>query len=148
MRPLANDIACPPRPVLLLFPAMNVHHLELFYYVAKHGGISAAVRHIPYGIQQPAVSGQMRALEENTGTQLFERTPLRLPPAGENLFARAAVLRAPRRARSRFARRHAGRAAHRRLRARAARSHSHRDAASARAAPAAEAVLAFRILRA
>ena len=42
---------------------MNVHHLELFYYVAKHGGISAAVRHIPYGIQQPAVSGQMGALE-------------------------------------------------------------------------------------
>ena len=39
---------------------MNVHHLELFYYVARHGGISAAVRYIPYGIQQPAVSGQMR----------------------------------------------------------------------------------------
>src|SRR3954471_12669287 len=67
--------------------AMNVHHLELFYYVAKHGGISAAVRHIPYGIQQPAVSGQMRALEENTGTQLFERSPFRLTPAGEKLFA-------------------------------------------------------------
>ena len=30
---------------------MNVHHLELFYYVAKRGGISG----IPYGIQQPAV---------------------------------------------------------------------------------------------
>ena len=27
--------------------AMNVHHIELFYYVAKHGGISAAVRKIP-----------------------------------------------------------------------------------------------------
>jgi DNA-binding transcriptional LysR family regulator len=66
---------------------MNVHHLELFYYVARHGGISAAVRHIPYGIQQPAVSGQMRALEENTGTQLFERSPFRLTPAGEKLFA-------------------------------------------------------------
>lgn len=66
---------------------MNVHHLELFYYVAKHGGISAAVRHIPYGIQQPAVSGQMRALEENAGAQLFERSPFRLTPAGEKLFA-------------------------------------------------------------
>ena len=41
---------------------MNVHHLELFYYVAKHGGISQAVRNIPYGIQQPAVSGQVLAL--------------------------------------------------------------------------------------
>ena len=28
----------------LLSPAlMNVHHLELFFYVAKHGGISEAV---------------------------------------------------------------------------------------------------------
>ncbi len=66
---------------------MNVHHLELFYYVAKHGGISAAVRHMPYGIQQPAVSGQMRALEENAGAALFVRSPFRLTPAGERLFA-------------------------------------------------------------
>lgn len=66
---------------------VNVHHLELFYYVARHGGISAAVRHIPYGIQQPAVSGQMRALEENTGAVLFVRSPFRLTPAGELLFA-------------------------------------------------------------
>ena len=38
---------------------MNVHHLELFYYVARFGGIGAAVRNIPYGIQQPAVSAQV-----------------------------------------------------------------------------------------
>ncbi len=37
---------------------MNVHHLELFYFVAKYGGITPAVRQMPYGIQQPAVSGQ------------------------------------------------------------------------------------------
>lgn len=66
---------------------MNVHHLELFYYVAKHGGISAAVRQIPYGIQQPAVSGQMGKLEEDAEVQLFERSPFRLTPAGEVLFA-------------------------------------------------------------
>ena len=66
---------------------MNVHHLELFYYVAKFGGISAAVRKIPYGIQQPAVSGQMGKLEEDAGAKLFERTPFRLTPAGETLFA-------------------------------------------------------------
>ena len=36
---------------------MNIHHLELFYYVARYGGITEAVRNIPYGIQQPAVSG-------------------------------------------------------------------------------------------
>jgi DNA-binding transcriptional LysR family regulator len=66
---------------------MNVHHLELFYYVAKHGGISAAVRHIPYGIQQPAVSGQMGALEADLGVRLFERSPFRLTAPGKKLLA-------------------------------------------------------------
>ena len=46
---------------------MNVHHLELFYYVAKHEGITAAVRKMPYGIQQPAVSGQILQLERDLG---------------------------------------------------------------------------------
>ncbi|MEZ5413905.1 MAG: LysR family transcriptional regulator [Opitutaceae bacterium] len=66
---------------------MNVHHLELFYYVATHGGISAAVRAIPYGIQQPAVSGQIGKLEQELGVKLFDRTPFRLTPAGEKLYA-------------------------------------------------------------
>ncbi len=43
---------------------MNVHHLELFYHVARYGGIMPAVRNIPYGIQQPAVSSQIAQLEE------------------------------------------------------------------------------------
>ena len=64
---------------------MNVHHLELFYYVARHGGISQAVRHIPYGIQQPAVSGQVLALEEALGTRLFQRRPFALTAAGRRL---------------------------------------------------------------
>lgn len=65
---------------------MNVHHLELFYYVARHGGISEAVRNIPYGIQQPAVSGQIIQLEEYLGTPLFQRRPFALTPAGKVLF--------------------------------------------------------------
>ncbi len=65
---------------------MNVHHLELFYYVAKHGGISEAVRNIPYGIQQPAVSGQIIQLEEFLGVTLFQRRPFTLTPAGQELF--------------------------------------------------------------
>lgn len=65
---------------------MNVHHLELFYYVAKHGGISEAVRNIPYGIQQPAVSGQIIQLEEFLGVVLFRRRPFELTPAGIQLF--------------------------------------------------------------
>lgn len=65
---------------------MNIHHLELFYYVAKHGGIASAVRNIPYGIQQPAISGQMAKLEESLGVTLFHRRPFALSPAGEELF--------------------------------------------------------------
>ena len=63
---------------------MNVHHLELFYYVAKHGGISEAVRNMPYGIQQPAISGQVIQLEEFLGVTLFRRTRhgVALTPAG------------------------------------------------------------------
>lgn len=65
---------------------MNIHHLELFYFVAKHGGIAAAVRNIPYGIQQPAVSGQIAKLEESLGTKLFQRRPFALSRAGTELF--------------------------------------------------------------
>lgn len=65
---------------------MNIHHLELFYYVVKHGGIAGAVRHMPYGIQQPAVSGQIARLEEALGTKLFNRRPFSLLPAGAELY--------------------------------------------------------------
>src|SRR5206468_12272938 len=66
---------------------MNIHHLELFYYVAKHGGISEAVRNMPYGIQQPAMSGQIIQLEESLGATLFQRRPFGLTRQGEELFA-------------------------------------------------------------
>lgn len=65
---------------------MNIHHLELFYYVARHGGISRAVRHIPYGIQQPAVSSQILQLEQGLEVKLFERSPFQLTAEGEKLF--------------------------------------------------------------
>jgi DNA-binding transcriptional LysR family regulator len=65
---------------------MNIHHLELFYYVAKHGGITEAVRNIPYGIQQPAVSAQVLQLEDDLGVTLFRRRPFALHPPGEKLF--------------------------------------------------------------
>ena len=65
---------------------MNIHHLELFYYVARHRGITEAVRNIPYGIQQPAVSGQVAQLEEFLGVTLFQRRPFCLTPAGEKLY--------------------------------------------------------------
>ena len=65
---------------------MNIHHLELFYYVARHGGVSAAARRIPYGIQQPAISAQIIQLENQLGTTLYNRRPFRLTRQGEELF--------------------------------------------------------------
>lgn len=65
---------------------MNIHHLELFYYVARHGGISEAVRKMPYGIQQPAVSAQILQLEAHLGVSLFQRRPFCLTPAGDKLY--------------------------------------------------------------
>jgi DNA-binding transcriptional LysR family regulator len=67
--------------------AMNIHHLELFYYAARHGGIAEAVRNIPYGIQQPAVSSQIAQLEEHLGVTLFQRRPFVLSAPGQKLFA-------------------------------------------------------------
>ncbi len=69
---------------------LNVHHLELFYYVARHEGIVSACRHMPYGIQQPAVSAQVASLEKQLGARLFERRPFRLTPAGKALYEFAA----------------------------------------------------------
>lgn len=65
---------------------MNIHFLELFYYVARYEGISEAVRNIPYGIQQPAMSSQVIQLEEDLGVILFHRRPFSLTPAGEELY--------------------------------------------------------------
>lgn len=65
---------------------MNVHHLELFFYVAKHRGVSAAARHMPYGIQQPAISAQILQLEDTLGVTLFHRRPFQLTREGKELF--------------------------------------------------------------
>lgn len=40
-----------------------------------------------YGIQQPAISGQLSQLEKNLGTKLFHRRPFGLTSAGSKLFA-------------------------------------------------------------
>lgn len=64
----------------------NLHHLELFYYVTKHRGVSAAARRMPYGIQQPAVSAQLLRLEETLGSKLFHRRPFALTAVGRQLY--------------------------------------------------------------
>ncbi len=65
---------------------LNIHHLELFYYVARHGGIAQAVRNMPYGIQQPAISAQIIALEDHLGATLFRRRPFELTAQGREVL--------------------------------------------------------------
>ena len=65
---------------------MNVHHLELFYYVAKYGGVSSAARAMPYGIQQPAISSQVLQLEDVLGVALYQRRPFQLTREGQALY--------------------------------------------------------------
>lgn len=70
---------------------MNLHHLELFYYVAKHGGIVSAVANMPYGIQQPALSAQLIQFEKDLGKPLFVRRPFALTSDGEELYRNIAA---------------------------------------------------------
>lgn len=66
--------------------SVNLHHLQLFYFVAKAQGISSAVKIIPYNIQQPAVSQQLIQLEDELAFKLFKRRPFTLTPEGEKLY--------------------------------------------------------------
>jgi DNA-binding transcriptional LysR family regulator len=65
---------------------MNIHHLELFYHVARCEGVSAAARQMPYGIQQSTISAQVLQLEDSLGKVLFRRRPFELTAEGRILF--------------------------------------------------------------
>ena len=62
---------------------MNLRQLHVFASVVKHMSVSLAAEEL--FITQPAVSQQIRGLEEQLGLKLFERTPngLLLTEAGE-----------------------------------------------------------------
>lgn len=64
----------------------NLHYLELFYYLARHRGVSEAARRMPYGLQPSTISRQVALLEEQVGSTLFERRPFALTPAGKQLY--------------------------------------------------------------
>ena len=84
---MANRNSPAGRRAGMLSVTVNIHHLELFYYVARFGGIAEAVRNMPYGIQQPAVSSQLIQLEKVLGVPLFKRRPFALTAAGKELYA-------------------------------------------------------------
>lgn len=63
--------------------------LEIFLSIAEHGSLRRAADAM--GVQPPAVSYQLKALEERIGAPLFTRTTrsVRLTDAGRDLLARA-----------------------------------------------------------
>lgn len=64
----------------------EIRHLRLLKTLAETGNLSRAGREL--NLSQPAVSRQMRDLEEHCGCALFERKsqPLRFTPAGTRLL--------------------------------------------------------------
>jgi DNA-binding transcriptional LysR family regulator len=68
---------------------VSVRRLKTFIAIAEHGSLSAAAEALFLTV--PAVSMQLRALEEELKTQLLDRTskPPRLNAAGEALLAKA-----------------------------------------------------------
>ncbi|MGE3275890.1 MAG: transcriptional activator NhaR [Vicinamibacterales bacterium] len=55
---------------------LNYHHLLYFWTVARAGSIARASEELR--LAQPTISGQIRALEDQLGEKLFERTGRRL----------------------------------------------------------------------
>jgi aminoethylphosphonate catabolism LysR family transcriptional regulator len=67
--------------------AVNYQHLRAFHAIATDGGVSRAARRL--NVSQPTLSQQLKALEARYSLALFEsrKVPLKLTPAGRDLFA-------------------------------------------------------------
>lgn len=64
---------------------MNLHHLSVFFAVARTGSLTAAAHELH--ISQPALSRELKVFEARLGVTLYERHPkgMRLTQAGEVL---------------------------------------------------------------
>ena len=68
---------------------LPISGLEVFLAIAKHGSLRGAAEAL--GVRSPAISYQLKALEDRIGAALFIRTTrsIRLTDAGRSLLARA-----------------------------------------------------------
>jgi len=82
---------------------LNYNHLFYFYRAAQEGGISAAARALH--VSQPTVSAQIKALEDEFGVRLFDRTPggMRLTESGARLWSQSSSTGIPSASASRHA---------------------------------------------
>lgn len=70
-------------------PVIELRYLRSIVAIAETGSISKAGKRL--NLSQPALSHQMKALEEHLGVELFQRksNPIRLSPSGERLLTTA-----------------------------------------------------------
>ncbi len=71
---------------------MSFHQLRTFVVMAEEGHMGRAAQRLH--VSQPPLSRQLRALEDELGAPLFERTRrgMRLLPAGEVLLGHARTI--------------------------------------------------------
>lgn len=65
---------------------MNLRHLAIFHAIARRGSVNAAAEYLH--TSQPAMSRELRTLEDRLGLPLFDRLPrgMRLTEAGQTLL--------------------------------------------------------------